>query len=336
MMMMMMMVHDQPLQHSHISCTMNENAQVAQASSGQCCGPPQQLHHGPAWSVAGGGSNVASQATTQLGSPGVLGVGGVGKSYLSIVKSHISGDDQPTQNWPVWTGVWLFDLPGGWVIWKRWTGIWTLHDFWFSPSILLCRICVVQIVLTGVQILYTGKCCKSSTWSHLKLKIEKVTEKGREILAELNPKNQLPLFFHSFFHRPASSRREFWTVSQNIACRRFPDWSWMKRQNLELCHGWKFTDSQIGVLLFWCCRCIFFISLAGGFVEHFLLNTFFSETGDQDLGLDLFDMFFFLQIFPDGRSRVMRVVLCWILIQHPRFQPLETFHKGEKVRGQAK
>lgn len=54
----------------------------------------------------------------------------------------------------------------------------------------------------------------------------------------------------------------------------------------------------------------FLISLAGGFVEHFLLNTFFSETGDQDLGLDLFDMFFFLQIFPDGRSRVMRVVLC--------------------------
>ena len=46
-----------------------------QASSGQFRGPAVQLHHGTACSVAAGGSNMAFQVATQLGSPGVLGVG---------------------------------------------------------------------------------------------------------------------------------------------------------------------------------------------------------------------------------------------------------------------
>ena len=46
-----------------------------QASSGQFRGPAQQLHHGTACSVAAGGSNMAFEVATQLGTPGVLGVG---------------------------------------------------------------------------------------------------------------------------------------------------------------------------------------------------------------------------------------------------------------------
>jgi len=76
------------------------------------------------------------------------------------------------------------------------------------------------------------------------LKIEKVAEKGREILAEINPKKSAILFsIVSFIGLLPKAILD--SFLQNIA-RRFPDWSWMKRQNLELCHGWKFTDSQIG------------------------------------------------------------------------------------------
>ena len=46
-----------------------------QASSGQFRGPAVQLHHGTACSVAAGGSNMAFQVATQLGTAGVLGVG---------------------------------------------------------------------------------------------------------------------------------------------------------------------------------------------------------------------------------------------------------------------
>ena len=171
----------------------------------------------------------------------------------------------------------------------------------------------------------------------LKLKMEKVAEKGREILAEKNTQKISDFFFHSFFHRPASSRREFWTsFPQNIAS-----------AGSRIGRGWSdrtwncvMVGNSPTVKLVFCffdvvCRCLF-LSPWGGLVEHFFCWTLFSPCYWRSrFGLRSFWHVSF-SMFPDGCSRGMRVMLCWILIQHPRFQPLETFRKGEKVHGEAK